>query len=147
LASTSFPLKIALIALVLVCGFTARVAWEFFSDGGEPGRVDASMVASIQEEVAQAIPPSGEAPAGPPADDAPAGPPADDGDGSDSGDGTSGDEQYDDQVDGDEQYDDRVDGGELMDSGGPGDGTVPFMPGGGCPKEFPVESAEGCMAS
>lgn len=137
MASTSLPLKIALIALVLVCGFTARVAWAFFSDEGEPGRVDASMVASTQEEVAQAIPPAGEAPAGPPADD---------GDGSDSGDTTSGDEQYDD-TSGDEQYDDRVDGGELMDSGGPGDGPVPFMPGGGCPKEFPVESAEGCMAS
>lgn len=128
MASTSLPLKVALIALVLVCGFTARVAWAFFSDGEEPGRVDASMVASTREEVAQAIPPAGDAPVAPPVDDS---------DGSDSGDTTSGDEQYDDQVD----------GGELMDAGGPEDGPVPFMPGGGCPKEFPVESAEGCMAS
>lgn len=35
-------------------------------------------------------------------------------------------------------------GGALMDSGGPSVGSVPRMPGGECPKEFPVEVEDGC---
>ena len=32
----------------------------------------------------------------------------------------------------------------ILNSGGPEDGPVPIMPGGGCPKEFPVEKGKGC---
>ena len=32
----------------------------------------------------------------------------------------------------------------LFESGGPGDGPVPPMPGGGCPEEFPVERGGSC---
>ena len=32
----------------------------------------------------------------------------------------------------------------LFESGGPEDGPVPPMPGGGCPEEFPVEKSGGC---
>lgn len=32
----------------------------------------------------------------------------------------------------------------LYQSGGPKDGPVPPMPGGGCPQEFPVERDGGC---
>ncbi len=35
-------------------------------------------------------------------------------------------------------------GGELMEAGGPEDGPVPIMPGGGCPAEYPIEKARGC---
>ena len=34
----------------------------------------------------------------------------------------------------------------LFESGGPEDGPVPRMPGGGCPEEFPVEKGDGCYA-
>lgn len=34
--------------------------------------------------------------------------------------------------------------GSLMEAGGPSDGPLPKMPGGGCPKEFPVEKSDGC---
>jgi hypothetical protein len=34
----------------------------------------------------------------------------------------------------------------LFSSGGPEDGPVPPMPGGDCPKEFPVEKPDGCYA-
>ena len=37
------------------------------------------------------------------------------------------------------QYDD-----ELMESGGPSDGVVPAMPGGGCPAEFPTSREGAC---
>lgn len=36
------------------------------------------------------------------------------------------------------QQDARYGDGDLFDSGGPSDGPVPQMPGGECPKEFPV---------
>ena len=32
----------------------------------------------------------------------------------------------------------------LMDAGGPADGPVPLMPGGSCPSEFPVERSGAC---
>ncbi len=35
-------------------------------------------------------------------------------------------------------------GGSLMDSGGPEDGAVPVMPGGGCPAEFPTNRGGAC---
>lgn len=34
--------------------------------------------------------------------------------------------------------------GTLMEAGGSADGPMPTMPGGGCPKEFPVEKEKGC---
>lgn len=35
--------------------------------------------------------------------------------------------------------------GALMNAGGPKDGLVPRMPGGGCPKEFPNERGDACF--
>ena len=35
----------------------------------------------------------------------------------------------------------------LYESGGPEDGPVPAMPGGGCPQEFPVQKSDGCYAA
>jgi hypothetical protein len=32
----------------------------------------------------------------------------------------------------------------LLEAGGPADGPVPIMPGGGCPEEYPVERSGGC---
>ncbi len=36
------------------------------------------------------------------------------------------------------------DGGQLFNAGGPTEGLVPLMPGGGCPKEFPVQHGDVC---
>ncbi len=35
---------------------------------------------------------------------------------------------------------------ELLEAGGPASGPVPRMPGGGCPKEYPVEQGGSCHA-
>ncbi len=35
----------------------------------------------------------------------------------------------------------------LLEAGGPEDGPIPPMPGGGCPKEFPLQKAEACYSS
>ncbi len=32
----------------------------------------------------------------------------------------------------------------LLEAGGPGEGPVPPMPSGGCPKEFPLQKGEAC---
>lgn len=37
--------------------------------------------------------------------------------------------------------------GELLRAGGSGEGPVPPMPGGGCPREYPVEREAACYAS
>ncbi len=36
--------------------------------------------------------------------------------------------------------------GDLMNAGGPEDGPVPVMPGGGCPEEFPHLRGSGCYS-
>jgi hypothetical protein len=33
---------------------------------------------------------------------------------------------------------------KILDSGGPAEGPIPLMPGGGCPKEYPVEKDGAC---
>ena len=35
-------------------------------------------------------------------------------------------------------------GGQLMNAGGPADGPLPIMPGGGCPAEFSTERDGAC---
>ena len=37
--------------------------------------------------------------------------------------------------------------GTLMEAGGSDEGPMPKMPGGGCPKEFPVEKENGCYGA
>jgi hypothetical protein len=37
-----------------------------------------------------------------------------------------------------------IEEGTLMEAGGPGDGPLPTMPDGSCPKEFPVKQGEAC---
>jgi len=41
----------------------------------------------------------------------------------------------------------QPDRGTLMEAGGPTEGPVPVMPGGGCPEEFSVKKGEACYAS
>ena len=72
-------------------------------------------------------------------------------------DGSLFEKQYDNDDDNDDQqYEDtttqqyeettqyQYDTDPLFVSGGPEDGPVPPMPGGGCPEEFPVEKSGGC---
>ena len=40
-----------------------------------------------------------------------------------------------------------IDEGELMKAGGPGEGPVPLMPGGGCPEEFSTKRGGACYAA
>jgi hypothetical protein len=42
---------------------------------------------------------------------------------------------------------DQYGNGDLFDSGGPASGSMPPMPGGGCPPEFPVERSGACHPS
>ena len=41
----------------------------------------------------------------------------------------------------------RSSGENLLEAGGPGTGPLPLMPGGGCPKEFPLQEGGSCHPS
>ena len=59
-------------------------------------------------------------------------------------------QQYEETTTNRQQYEEttqyQYDTDPLFVSGGPTDGPVPPMPGGGCPREFPVEKSGGCYA-
>jgi hypothetical protein len=133
-------MKVALIAMVLACGFTARVAWAYLDVGGQPERISAASAASAevaQVEVAQTddtdtdIDVDGD----------------DSGESTDSEDNSAGQVQYDDGDNSLDRDDDNSSSGDLLEAGGPGHGPVPPMPDSGeCPVEFPVEGSGGCYA-
>ncbi len=140
----SLQVKVALVILVMACGFTGRVAWEYTQGGGAPEQIDAARVANAQEPEEAA--------------------PEDDititaTDGSD----TTGalpeepvvSEQYasklqsatKDQYAGEDQYAAGTqEGGSLLSAGGPAQGPVPPMDG-ECPVEFPIRMPDGCYTS
>jgi hypothetical protein len=141
------PMKLALILMILACGFTARVAWAYLDFGEDPAKISAANAASAevaQVELAQT-------------DDSDDGSDItvseDDGrsSGSEDDDSDSADDtQYRDGSQ--DQYDDD-DGsgdGDLLEAGGhPAghDGPVPLMLDGKCPVEFPIERLDGCYTS
>jgi hypothetical protein len=134
LESLSLPVKLALIALVLACGFTARVGWAHLDLGIWPGMPGASGIANAQEgDSAQTS-----------NDDIDVG--RDDATNA----STSADVQYDDRTSADVQYEDQTDAtaqgssSPLLEAGGPQAGPVPQLPGGGCPPEFPVDASGAC---
>jgi hypothetical protein len=43
--------------------------------------------------------------------------------------------------------DERISRGDLLKAGGPTAGPVPVMPGGVCPKEFPIEDRDACYSA
>jgi hypothetical protein len=57
-------------------------------------------------------------------------------------------DELDEEVDGaraqSSDNDRRADRRRLLEAGGPQDGPVPALPGGGCPAEFPVEQGDAC---
>lgn len=136
---------LALVAMVLACGFTVRAAWENFDLGVYSG-IDAASVANAQEFTDELT------------------------DDSMDSTGFQDDDQYSNSSSGgaddqystgfgsqdtttretttspsSEQYTSKDAG--LLQAGGPLDGgPVPLMPGGECPEEFPVEKSEGCFS-
>ena len=118
------PAKLALIGLVLVCGFAARAGWEALPDGGtgaEAQRVEVSRAAA-QDKASQdkGAQPQNKGPGGSPGGSRPGG---------DSRPSPGASPQED---------------GTLLNAGAPSRGPVPPLPGGGCPKEFPVAENGGC---
>lgn len=149
----SWALKAAVVALVLACGFTGRMAWEFTAEPQSTIRTAQAQTGdrdcpdfSSQAE-AQAV--FDADPSDPERLDA-----DEDGQACETFDyGTGGgnennDNAADDQYNNDTTTPKQRDQGndDLMNAGGPEDGPVPVMPGGGCPEEYPVERDDGCYS-
>lgn len=138
-SGVSLQVKVALVVLIMACGFTGRVAWEYAQGGSAPDRIDAARVANAQESEDAA-----------PEDDITI-------TASDDGDTMvavpekpvvstqhAGKDQY--AVK--DQYATRVqDSGSLLSAGGASKGPVPPMDDGECPVEFPIETPDGCYTS
>lgn len=134
-------LGVMIVAALVLAVFSARMAWETMTpaEAQSGDQFDCADFATQEEAQAEydADPsdpsgldgPQGEATDGTPGvacESLPSG-------GSGGTDSGSSPDQY--------QYD----SGSLMDSGGPGDGPLPLMPGGGCPSGY-AEQEGACLA-
>ncbi len=146
---------VALVVLVLSCGFTARAAWELSRSELTPPTVGLDLVQSqtdldcadfaSQAEAQSEFDKDTTDPNNLDADNDGIACESLDGGTEDSGTGSGGtkkagaDDGTSDADAGSDQYN-----GDLMDAGGPSSGPVPLMPGGGCPVEYPVEQDGAC---
>ena len=124
-------LLLALAVLLLAAGtFAARAAWEHLPSASAQEDLDCANFVT-QEEAQEELERD---PFDPNVLDA-----DDDGEACEESFGGGGDGQYDNPTS-------TSDPGAtpLLESGGPQDGPVPAMPGGGCPEEFPVERNGAC---
>jgi hypothetical protein len=138
-------LRVAVVALILLTGFVLRLSWEDLAHPTNPAlaQTDQYDCASFGDQAAAQAEldrdPSD--PSGLDADD--------DGEACEDYDYGTGGESPDGADEG--QYGGGGGGGNvtprdngLMNAGGPEDGPVPTMPGGGCPPEYPSERAGAC---
>jgi len=144
-------IKVAVVMLVLTCGFTARVAWEFVAKPASTIRT-----AQAQEGDLDCSDFSTQAEAQAEYDRDPSDPNRLDEDGDSiaceslpGGGGSSGGGAGSGGGAAQNQYNDgaatRDQGnGDLMNAGGLATGPVPPMPDGGCPVEFPIKRDGAC---
>ena len=128
LRGASFPMKVALVGFILACVLALWVAWVVTDLGSKPEQIEVSRSAS-QDDQNQPPDPSrpsdGSQPSG-------GSQPSSDNNPSSGGSPGTGSPIQDDS---------------LLEAGGPAEGPLPKMPGGGCPEEFPVEQADGCYTA
>lgn len=137
-------MKAAVVVLVLACGFTGRVAWEFVAQ-------PASVISAAQAQTSDldCADFASQAAAQAEYDSDPSDPNGLDADGDSiacetlpgGGDGSAAQDQYD--AGGAATL--EAGNGDLMNAGGPVSGPVPLMPAGGCPEEYPVERGGACF--
>lgn len=156
----SWLLKAAVIMLILACGFTGRMAWEFMAEPQSTIRTAQAQTGdrdcpdfSSQAEAQAVFDADPSDPERLDADDDGQacetfdyGTGGDNGNDDSSGDNGAAEDQYDND-DGTTTPPTKDKGNDgLMNAGGPEDGPVPVMPGGGCPEEYPVERDDGCYS-
>lgn len=157
--AAKLALGVALVVLVLSCGFTARAAWELSRSELTQPTVGLDLVQSqtdldcadfaSQAEAQAEFDKDTTDPNNLDADNDGIACESLDGGTEDSGTGagdTGGRGSRDGTSDGTSDADAGSDqyNGDLMDAGGPSSGPVPLMPGGGCPIEYPVEHDGAC---
>ncbi len=123
-------MKLTLMGFILTCVLSLWVAWVVTDLGGETGKIEASRAASQGD---QSRPPDSSRSPSESQSSSPGGSqPSDQNNPSSGGPSGSGSPPPD---------------NSLMEAGGPAEGPLPKMPGGGCPEEFPVEQIDGCYAA
>jgi hypothetical protein len=141
-------MRIAIVALVLVAGFTLRLSWEQLTGPGTPALAQADQYdcpSFGSQESAQAE--LERDPSDPsnldPDDDGQACEDYDYGTGTDSStvDDTASQDQYSGTAPTTQPDQQPVD---LFNAGGPTHGPVPLMPDGSCPAEFPAKQDGAC---
>jgi hypothetical protein len=136
----SYIMRVALVALVLSCGFTLRAAWELANPDATPSNVDFELVQSQADLNCADFASQAEAQAEFDSDTTdPNGLDAD-GDGEACEELGGGSEA----APGNDTADEDQYNNDLMEAGGPASGPVPMMPGGGCPVEYPVKLDGAC---
>jgi len=129
----SFLVKVALICLVLACGFTSRVVWAYVDFGSPNGSLNAAQAQSSDINLS-AKDRTTTGTSGTSSDTQST-------ERTDSSQNASGD-QYSNQSNAKDQYS----GSALMNAGGPETGPVPLMSNGTCPIEYPVEHKGSCYS-
>ncbi len=121
MASTT-SLKIAVIVLVLVAGFTSRLNWETLMHPSTPAAAQDTSTVSPSTTTSSVSPTTSSA--------SPSSTTTTTTSSSNSASANATQDQY--------------GKGKLFDSGGPADGPVPLMADGSCPVEYPVERSGAC---
>lgn len=140
MADLGLPMKVALILMILACGFTARVAWAYLDFGEGSGEISAANAANAGSSTASADTDPVDVAQADTAQSSDIDVTDDQSTGSE--DDSASEDQYDDASR--DQYDDED--GDLLEAGGSPNGPVPLMPDGECPPEFSVEQPDGCYA-
>lgn len=132
MGSLSLSVRLALVCLVLACGFTARVGWAYLDLGSSVKEIRAAQAASDTQNTEFAQSDSSGSDINVTAQDS-----------SSSGQEATNQETTN-AAQG--QYDNGSDTGSssLMSAGGSKDGPVPLMSDGTCPTEYPLELSDGC---
>lgn len=143
-------LKVATVALLVACVFTARVAWIYFEGNANPHLLGVLQVAQAQDKSSSASmsssptssassSSSSASTSGTSANSTSAAPGTTSGQSDPSSNAATN--QYSSSAS--SQYS----SGTGISSGGPRYGPVPLMPNGKCPVEYPVQKASGCYTS
>ncbi len=134
-------MKVAAVALLVACVFTARVAWIYFEGDANPHLLGVLQVAQAQDKSSSAS--FSSSPASTSGTSASSTTSATPGTTSGQSDPSSNaaTNQYSSSAS--SQYSN----GTGISSGGPRYGPVPLMSNGKCPVEYPIQKASGCYTS
>jgi hypothetical protein len=145
----STAMRIAIVALVLVAGFTLRLSWEQLTDPVIPAlaqedQYDCASFGSQESAQAELVRDRSDPNNLDPDNDGQACEDYDYGTSTGTDDASATQDQYDGGTTSAPATQPDQQPADLFNAGGPTDGPVPPMPDGSCPAEFPVKQSGAC---